>query len=42
MLLPTEKKKYGAAVMTQEASAAGDSIKNGNSIVPESARPKIL
>ena len=43
VVTPQEKRRNGAAVMTPEASMAGDKIRNGEAgINPVTARPKIV
>lgn len=42
LTLPAKKKPFGAAVMTKEASEAGDQIKRGSDVAPASAKPKIV
>jgi len=36
------KNKRGAVVMTNEASQAGDNLRKGENILPESAKPKVI
>jgi len=42
VVTPKPTRKNGAAVMTEEASVAGDRMRQGDTSNPQAARPKIV